>query len=112
MLGKCSSSNISGSRQLVTCDHCGKENIERRKLKEHTSANHGNSDPRERLSKNQPKIIFFKPKQKNNNEDGESQSKKPRTEETCETCDIDLNNSLNEDWTCIKAIRFAILRMI
>ena len=102
MLGKRSSSNISGSRQLVTCDHCGKENIERRKLKEHTSANHGNSDPRERLSKNQPKIIFFKPKQKNNNEDGESQSKKPRTEETCETCDIDLNNSLNEDWTCIK----------
>ena len=64
MLGKRSSSNISGSRQLVTCDHCGKENIERRKLKEHTSANHGNSDPRERLSKNQPKIIFFKPKQK------------------------------------------------
>ena len=60
MLGKRSSSNISGSRQLVTCDHCGKENIERRKLKEHTSANHGNSDPRERLSKNQPKPNFWR----------------------------------------------------
>ena len=48
------------------------------------------------IIKKQGKLIFSKPQ--NNNKNGPSQSKKPRTEEN--TSDVDLNNSLNEDWIC------------
>ena len=46
-------------------------------MKEHISANHGNKEPREKLSRNQPKLIFIKPT--NNSEDGASDSKNPRS---------------------------------
>ena len=66
------------------------------KFKEHTLANTEKTEPREWLSRNQAKLIFSKPK--NNNKNGSSHLKKPSTEEN--TSDVDLNNSLNKDWTC------------
>ena len=49
------------------------------KFKEYTLAITEKTEPREWLSRNQATLIFSKPK--NNNEDGPSQSKKPRTDD-------------------------------